>query len=86
MREEFARFGLARFRVLVGALEVAAGLAQLAHVFAPMLAQLATGGVCLLMILGVITRIRVKDSLWVTAPALAYAALNGWLLFVLMQP
>jgi hypothetical protein len=83
MREEFSRFGLARFRMLVGWLEVTGGLAQIAFIVAPQLAAIATAGLFVLMLMGVITRIRIGDSLWVTLPALGYLALNGWLLFAL---
>lgn len=86
MRDEFERFGLARFRMLVGWLEVAGGVAQLGHALFPGLAMLATGGLCLLMMLGVGTRIKIGDSLQAMSPALAFMAMNGWLLYLLIQP
>lgn len=84
MRDEFARFGLARYRTLVGWLELTGGLAQLIHVWIEHLAMTATAGLFLLMLLGVITRIRIGDSFRVTWPAAGYLLLNGWILFVLM--
>lgn len=85
MKSEFRRFGLARFRLLVGWLEIAGGGAQLAHSILPQVSLTATAGIFLLMLLGVIVRIRTGDRLWVTLPALGFMALNGWLLFMLIQ-
>jgi hypothetical protein len=86
MKTEFVRFGLARFRILVGWLEVAGGAAQMVHGFFPGLAIIATGGLCLLMLLGVVTRIRIGDSLLAMSPAFGFMALNAWLLFLLIRP
>ena len=62
MVEEFERYGLARFRRLTGLLEVlgAAGLA-LGYVV-PALTIVASGGLALLMALGVGVRVRAGDS------------------------
>jgi hypothetical protein len=86
MKAEFTRFGLPRFRVLVGCLEVAGGAAQMVHGFFPGLAMVATGGLCLLMLLGVGTRIKIGDSLVAMSPAFGFMALNAWLLFLLIRP
>lgn len=86
MRAEFVRFGVARFRVLVGCLELAGGFAQLAHRLTPGLTLAATAGLCVLMLLGVITRLRVGDRWLVIVPAAGYMAINGWLLFALSPP
>lgn len=77
MVAEFERFGLARFRMLTGALEVLGALGLLASYAVPILLPLAAGGLALLMFLGVLTRIRVRDSVLQTMPAFALMLSNG---------
>jgi hypothetical protein len=43
---------------------------------------LSSGGLALLMFLGVLVRIKLKDSLWITLPALFYMVLNGYIFYV----
>lgn len=81
MRAEFQRYGLARFRSLVGWLEILGGGAQLFAGWVPLLGLLASGGLTLLMGLGVLTRIRIRDPLGPTLPAIAYLLLNAYLFF-----
>ena len=76
MIAEFERFGLARFRRLTGALEVAGALGLIAGYFVPPLVVAASAGLSLLMVLGVITRVRVRDSLLVMLPALVLLLAN----------
>jgi hypothetical protein len=76
---EFERFGLARFRVLTGSLEVLGALGLLGSYAFPGLVPLAAGGLSLLMLLGVLTRLRVRDSLAQISPALALMLVNAYL-------
>jgi len=62
MVKEFDRYGMARFRRLTGVLEVAGSLGLIAGYFVPGLTIAASGGLTLLMVLGVITRFRSGDS------------------------
>ena len=84
LRLDFERFGLARFRVLTGTLEVAGGLGLLAGLRWPVVGLLAAGGLTALMALGVWARARVGDSLLAMSPALLFFAINAWL--VAVQP
>ncbi|NNE69325.1 MAG: hypothetical protein HKN29_03050 [Rhodothermales bacterium] len=84
MLVEFERFGLSKFRRLTGALEILGGAGLLVGLAFPFLTVFAAGGLTLLMALGVITRIRVGDSLVETAPAFILMVLNfGIVLFAL---
>ena len=76
MAAEFERYGLERFRRLTGVLEVlgAAGLA--AGYFLPGLVVVASGGLTLLMALGVGVRLRSGDSVGQAMQALAMFAVN----------
>jgi hypothetical protein len=79
MEREFTRFGLVRFRVLVGALEVLGGAGLLLGLwYLPLLAVSATG-LAVLMALGVGVRMRLRDGVLVTLPALALFVVNGYL-------
>jgi hypothetical protein len=79
MTHEFARFGLARFRVLVGALEVLGGTGLLLGLwYLPLLAASAAG-LAVLMALGVGVRIRLHDGVLLTMPALVLFVVNGYL-------
>ncbi len=80
MVREFTRFGLARFRVLVGALEVLGGAGLLIGLWyhLPLLAASAAG-LALLMALGVGVRLRMRDGVLLTLPALVLFVVNGYL-------
>lgn len=78
MVAEFERYGLARYRVLVGTLEVAGALGLLAGYGLPALTPLAAGGLSLLMLLGVATRARIRDPLLATLPALVLCVANAY--------
>lgn len=80
MVEEFERYGLSRFRRLVGALELLGAMGLLAGYFLTPLTVAAAAGLSLLMLLGVATRIRVRDSLLETLPAILLLAANFYIL------
>ena len=80
MSAEFERFGLASFRKLTGALEVAGALGLSAGYFFAPLVIAASGGLSLLMLLGVITRVRLRDPLVSLIPALTLMLLNAYVL------
>ncbi len=81
MTEEFERFGLSRFRVLVGVLEILGAIGLLATYWWTALLLPSAGGLCLLMVLGVGTRVRVHDSFLETLPALALCIFTGVLCY-----
>ena len=77
---EFERFGLGRFRILTGYLEVLGALGLLAGYLAPSLVIVGAGGLALLMVLGVATRIRARDSLVQMLPAIVLMLMNLYIL------
>ncbi len=81
MKSEFKRFNLEKLGLLTIVLEFvgAAGL-LIGLVYNPIL-LISSGGLALLMFLGTIVRIRLKDSLWVSLPALFYMGLNAYIFF-----
>ena len=82
MKVEFERYGLARFRNLVGALECLGALGLLVgHFYHPVLV-LAAAGLTLTMLMGIVTRVRIGDSLARTLPAIVLMIVNAFLLWV----
>ncbi len=80
MVSEFERYGLARWRRLIGGLELSGALGLLAGYLLPQLVVAASAGLSLLMLAGVITRVRIRDPLVLTTPALALLLVNVYVL------
>jgi hypothetical protein len=79
MVTEFKRYGLARFRVLTGVLQVLGSLGIVAgHLYHPVL-LVAAAGLTVLMTLGVITRLRIRDPLIAALPAFSLGVLNAYI-------
>jgi hypothetical protein len=79
MAEDFERFGLQHLRILTGLLEVLGALALLAGFVVVEAAIVGGGGLALLMALGLLTRIRQRDSLRQMLPAALLMVLNGYI-------
>lgn len=79
MAAEFERFGLSRFRRLTGSLEVLGALGLLAGYQIPLLQLVSAAGLALLMLLGVATRLRVRDSVQESAPAAVLLLVNAYI-------
>lgn len=77
MKAEFQRYGLARFRVLTGALEFAGAVGLLAGFYSGPLLLISSGGLAVLMLLGVAARLRIHDPLPAMIPAFILFCLNG---------
>lgn len=81
MSAEFERYGLAKLRRLTGVLEMAGGLGLLVgYIFRPIVA-IAAGCLCLLMLLAVGARIRIRDTFPQTFPALLLCVVNAYVLW-----
>lgn len=76
MKQEFVRFGLSKFGSLTATFQILGAAGLLVGFRFPAILILASGGLALMMLLGVAVRIKVKDSLWVSLPALFYFVLN----------
>lgn len=85
MRVEFERYGLARFRNLVGALECLGALGLLVGRFHQPILVLAAAGLTLTMVMGIVTRVRIRDSLAQTLPAIVLLLLNAFVLGVALR-
>lgn len=79
MKAEFKRFGLEKVAILTAVLEIIGGFGLLLGFFIPFLLLISSAGLALLMLLGFITRLYIKDSIWVSLPALLFMFLNAYI-------
>lgn len=79
MKNEFRRFGLGRVGLLAIVFELLGAVGLLVGLRNSTILLISSGGLALLMFLGVAVRLRVKDSLLVSLPALFYMLLNAYI-------
>jgi hypothetical protein len=86
MKAEFKRFQLERLGLLVIVLEILGALGLLVGFwfYIPLL-LLSSGGLAVLMFLALIVRLKLKDSLWVSLPALFFMLLNVYVFVIGMN-
>jgi hypothetical protein len=82
---EFERYGLRQFRILTGVLQILGSLGLVIGFFQPLFTLISSLGLAVLMFLGIITRIRIRDSLLQTAPAFVFFSVNLYI-FILALP
>lgn len=82
MKNEFKRFKLEKLGFLTIILEIlgASGL-LLGLIFKPIL-LISSGGLSILMLLALMTRIKSKDSLLISLPAIFYMCLNAYIFYL----
>lgn len=78
-RLEFERYKLKRFRKITGALQLAACAGLLLGLTQPWLVPMAALGLTLMMFAALLVRLRLKDSIIATAPALFYFLISLFL-------
>lgn len=85
MKNEFERFGVQKLGLLTIVLEFlgAAGL-LVGLIYLPIL-LLSSFGLALLMLLAVLFRLKQKDSLWISLPALFFMGLNFYIFWMAVQ-
>lgn len=82
MKSEFKRFGLEKVGTLTAVLEIVGAIGLLIGLKMQLILLISAGGLAILMFLGVAVRIKVKDSLWKTLPALFFMILNSCIFFI----
>ena len=79
MKDEFKRLDLEAIGLLTITLELIGSIGLLVGIrFTPIL-LLASGGLALLMLFAILFRLKSKDTLWVSLPALFYMLLNTYI-------
>ena len=81
LKKEFDRYRFGSQRALIGGLQLCAALGLLAGLSKPWIGRAAAAGLALMMLVAVGVRIRIKDTLLQTTPALFYLVLNAYLGF-----
>lgn len=82
MKSEFKRFGLEKAGTFTAVLELLGALGLLIGLKVYIILLVSAGGLTILMFLGVAIRIKVRDTLWVTLPALFFMILNAYIFFM----
>ena len=82
MKNEFKRFKLEKLGLLTIVLEILGAVGLLIGLWYNPLLILSSGGLALLMFLGVLVRIKLKDSLWISLPAIFYMSLNAYIFYI----
>ncbi|MFT5238618.1 MAG: hypothetical protein ACI840_000602 [Ulvibacter sp.] len=76
MFQEFKRFGLSNFQKTTGILQLLGVIGLLMGYFYPILTLIASAGLALLMLLGFLVRLKIKDGLLASLPAFTFMLLN----------
>ena len=79
MHTEFKRYGLEKFRTSTGLLQITGSLGLIAGLKYPSILLLATAGLAILMLMGVITRVIIKDKPIQLLPAIFYLCICSYL-------
>lgn len=82
MKSEFIRFGLEKVGALTAMLEILGAIGLLVGLKLPPILLISSGGLAILMLLGVAVRIKMKDSLWVSLPAFFFMILNLYIFYL----
>ena len=79
MKNEFKRFGLQKMGLIIVLLEIIGALGLLVGLKFYFILMISSLGLGLLMFVGLIVRIKLRDSIWISLPAFFYMALNAYI-------
>ncbi|SFI34812.1 DoxX family protein [Halpernia frigidisoli] len=82
MKNEFKRLNVERSGFLVIILEILGALGLLVGLYYKPILLLSSGGLALLMFLGLVIRIKTKDGLLISLPATFYMLLNAYIFYL----
>ncbi len=81
MKLEFKRFSLEKIGFYIILLELLGAIGLIVGLKINLILSISSLGLSLLMLSGVIVRIRLRDSILISLPAFLYMALNGFIFF-----
>lgn len=81
MKNEFRRFGLEKFGLPIALLELTGAIGLIVGFRLNSILLISSGGLAILMLLGVVVRLKIRDSLWATSPAMFYLLLNTFIFY-----
>jgi DoxX-like protein len=67
---------LKNYRILVGIFELLGGIGLLIGFLIPVVLSISAGGLAVLMFLGFIVRLKMKDGFWISFPSVFFMILN----------
>lgn len=79
MKNEFKRFGLEKMGLTTVTLEITGALGLLVGLKFNFILVISSLGLALLMLSGLIVRLKLKDSIWISLPAFFYMVLNTYI-------
>lgn len=82
MKNEFKRLNVGKLGLLVIILEILGAFGLLLGLMFKPLLLLSSGGLSLLMFLGLLIRINTKDGLLISLPATFYMILNAYIFYL----
>jgi len=82
MKKEFKRFGLEKIGLTTVLLEIIGALGLLVGLKFYFFLMISSLCLALLMLAGLIVRIKLKDSIWVSLPAFFYMMLNTYIFWL----
>ncbi len=81
MKAEFKRFGMEKFGMITAIFELLGAVGLLVGLMFNFVLLISSGALALLMLAGMIVRIKVKDRFSAFLPALIFLLLNSWIFF-----
>ena len=85
MKDEFSRWGVQKYRILISCVQLLSGFSLLLSFFYPFLVIYCSSIFLIMMMGAIFVRIRVKDSFLDTLPALLYFFLNTIIIYIELQ-
>jgi hypothetical protein len=82
MKNEFKRFGLEKIGLTTVLLEIIGAVGLLVGLKFYFILMISSLGLALLMFFGLIVRIKLRDSIWISLPAFFYMALNTYIFWI----
>ena len=79
LKKEFERYGFSRQRPLIGLLQICGAMGLIGGLWFPMLGKAGAGGLAMMMLCGILVRIKIHDTPLQTMPAILYFLVNGYL-------
>jgi hypothetical protein len=81
MKSELERFGLEKLRILTAILQLTGAIGLIVGLFINVILPISSGGLAILMLFGVAVRLKIRDSILVSLPALFYMILNSFIFY-----
>ena len=85
MKNEFKRWNISQFRIIVGIAQLLGGIGLIIGFFVPVFMFLSSFGLSILMLLGFILRIMVNDGFLKSLPSLFYFLLNAYIFLNILE-